>query len=89
MPTGIFVNNCKGGTGNRDAAFQSGNEPLGELSFAAPKFAFERQDRPRIELLRELPANCRSLRCAIGNERSHLSIADYGLRIADLDSQCV
>jgi hypothetical protein len=40
-------------------------------------------------LLRELPANCRSLRCAIGNERSHLSIADYGLRIADLDSRCV
>src|SRR6266566_1901780 len=88
-PIEIFVNNCKGGAGNRDAAFQSRNEPLGELSFAASKFAFERQDRPSIEFPRELPADCLSLRCAIGNERSHLLIADYGVRSADLDSRCV
>ena len=70
------MNDCKGGTGNRDAASQSRNEPFGELSFAAPKFAFERQDRPCIDFFREMPADCLTLRCAIGNERSYLSIAD-------------
>ena len=51
------MNDCEGRAGNRDAASQSRNESIGELSFAAPKFAFERQDRPSIDFFRELPAD--------------------------------
>ena len=76
------MNDCKGGTGNREAAFQSGNEPLGELSFAAPKFAFERQNRPRIEFLRELAADCLGFSRAVGNEGSHFEeVESWELRV--------
>jgi len=82
-----LMNDCKGGTGYRSAAFQACDEALGELSFAAPQFAFERQDRSHIKLFRELAADCFGLSRAIGNERSHLAIVDFRFSIFDLTAR--
>src|SRR5947207_13041619 len=84
MPTGIFVNDCKGGTGYGSAAFQPCDEALGKLGFSTTQFAFERQDRSHIKLFRELATDCLGFSRAIGNERSHLAIGDCRFSIFDL-----
>ena len=77
------MNNCKGRAGDRDAAPQSRNQSLGKLSLATPQLALERQNRSRIEFLRELLADFLGFSRIIGNERSHQIIADCGPWIAE------
>ena len=77
------MNNCKGRTGNRDAAPQSPNQSLGELRFATSKFAFERQNRSRGDIVCKSTSDFLGLGRIIGNERSHPVIVDCGPQIAE------
>jgi len=81
--TGIFVNNRECRARDRGIGSQSCDESLNELRFACSEIAFQGEHVPRLNVVGEPARELFRFVRASGNERSHLLIADCGLRIAD------
>ena len=64
-------------------AAQPGDDTFDEQRFTAPQVSLESQNRSDTDILRSLPSDCFGFSWTVGNERSHLSIADFRLRIVE------
>ena len=80
--TGIFVNNRECRARDRGVGSQSCDKPLNELRFACTEIAFQGEHVARFNVVREPARELFRFVRAIGNERSHLLIADCRFRIA-------
>lgn len=70
------MDNGKRGTGNWRIASQAGHHTFGEQGLSAAEFAFKRQNRSNLDILRDFPAYRLRFSRAVGNECSHVAEVD-------------
>lgn len=87
--TDVFVNNREGGARDDSIGSQPCDKPFNELRFACAEIAFQGEHVARFNVVREPARELFRLVRAIGNERSHLLIADCRLLMADGETRCV
>ena len=75
-PSSIFMQDGECGASHIRAAAQTGDDAFDEQRFAAPQVSLESQNGSNTDVLCSLPPDCFGFSWAVGNERSHLSIAD-------------
>ena len=75
-PSSIFMHDSECGASHIRAAAQTGDDAFDEQRFAAPQVSLKSQNGSNTDLLCNLPPDCFGFSWAVGNERSHLSIAD-------------
>jgi len=76
-PADIFVNNREGRARDHGIGSQSCDKPLNEFRLASTKIPFQGEHVARFNVVREPARELFRLVRAIGNERSHLLIADW------------
>src|SRR5260370_2802769 len=79
----IFVEDGECGACYIRTAAQPGDDTFDEQRFTAPQVSFVSQNRSDTVILPNLPSHCFGFSWTVGNERSHLSIANFRLRIAE------
>ena len=79
-PSSIFMQDGECGARHIRTAAQPVDDTFNEQSFAAPQLSLESEDRSDPDVLCNLPPDGFGFSWAVGNERSHLSIADCPLR---------
>src|SRR6266516_3689032 len=92
-PSSIFMQDGERGARHIRTTAQPGDDTFDEQRLTAPQVSFESQNRSDTDILRNLPPDCFGFSWTVGNERSHLSIADCQprrinfLRIAESANQ--
>src|SRR5262249_1033449 len=79
----IFMHDRKSRAGYCGIALEGCDESLRKQGLAAAEFAFESQHGTSGKVLRNSPRNYFRFSSAVGNERSHGEICDFGLAICD------